>query len=46
VVASATGAVAETAGRQAHLVDPLDADGWRSAMHRVCVDEDWCRQLR
>jgi alpha-1,3-rhamnosyl/mannosyltransferase len=46
VIASTAGAVAETAGRQAHLVDPLDADGWREAMRRVCTDEDWWQSLR
>ena len=46
VLASTAGAVAETVGRQAHLIEPLDLDGWRRAMQRVVVDDDWWRQLR
>ncbi len=46
VLASTADAVAETVGRQAHLVQPLDADGWRQAMLRVVTDEDWWLQLR
>jgi alpha-1,3-rhamnosyl/mannosyltransferase len=46
VVASTAGAVAETVGRQAHLVEPLDIDGWRQAMQRVLTDDDWWRSLR
>jgi alpha-1,3-rhamnosyl/mannosyltransferase len=46
VIASTAAAVAEVAGRQAHLVDPVDVDGWRDAMLRVCNDDDWWRALR
>lgn len=46
VLASTAGAVVETAGSRAHLIDPLDRDGWREAMTRVIVDDDWCQSLR
>lgn len=46
VLASTADAVRETAGGQAHLVDPLDLDGWRDAMQRVIQDDDWREQLR
>jgi alpha-1,3-rhamnosyl/mannosyltransferase len=46
VLASTAGAVAETAGAAAHLVEPLDVAGWRDALARVCADDDWWRQLR
>jgi glycosyltransferase involved in cell wall biosynthesis len=38
--------VAETVGRQAHLIEALDIDGWRRAMQRVVEEDDWWRQLR
>jgi alpha-1,3-rhamnosyl/mannosyltransferase len=46
VLASTTGAVAETVGPHAHLIDPLDTDGWRDTLERVCTDDDWWRSLR
>jgi alpha-1,3-rhamnosyl/mannosyltransferase len=46
VLASTAGAVAETAGAAAHLVEPLDADGWRQALARVCGDDGWRQALR
>jgi alpha-1,3-rhamnosyl/mannosyltransferase len=46
VLASTAGAVAETVGKQAHLIDPVDLDGWRSALIRVTTDDDWWAQLR
>jgi alpha-1,3-rhamnosyl/mannosyltransferase len=46
VLASTAGALVETVGRRAHLVDPLDLDGWRSALRRVAEDDDWWRELR
>jgi alpha-1,3-rhamnosyl/mannosyltransferase len=46
VLASTAGAVAEVAGRKAHLIDPEDAAGWRQAMMRVTTDEDWWLDLR
>jgi glycosyltransferase involved in cell wall biosynthesis len=46
VLASTAGAVAETVGRQAHLIEPLDGTAWRQAMQRVVQDDDWWRHLR
>jgi alpha-1,3-rhamnosyl/mannosyltransferase len=46
VLASTAGAVAETVGRQAHLIEPMDVDGWRQAMLRVVRDDDWWKELR
>ncbi|MDY3561549.1 glycosyltransferase family 4 protein [Gemmata sp. JC673] len=46
VLASTAGAVAETAGGVAHLIDPHDEAGWRDAMLRVCTDDDWWRHLQ
>jgi alpha-1,3-rhamnosyl/mannosyltransferase len=46
VIASTAAAVREVAGRQAHLIDPEDSDGWRSAMLRVISDDDWRQSLR
>ncbi len=46
VIASTAGAVVETAGQRAHLVDPMDLAGWRDAMARVIADDDWCDRLR
>ncbi|HEY7427372.1 MAG TPA: glycosyltransferase family 1 protein [Gemmataceae bacterium] len=46
VLASTAGAVVETVGRQAHLIEPLDIDGWREAMRRVVEDDEWWRSLR
>ncbi len=46
VIASTAGAIAETVGRRAHLVQPLDIDGWRAAMRRVADDDDWHHELR
>ncbi|MHB1421631.1 MAG: glycosyltransferase family 4 protein [Gemmataceae bacterium] len=46
VLASNAGALVETVGRQAHLIEPLDRDGWRQAMQRVIEDDDWRQELR
>jgi len=46
VLASTTGAVAETAGGAGHLIDPQDEDGWREALRRVCTSEEWWQSLR
>jgi glycosyltransferase involved in cell wall biosynthesis len=46
VLASTAGAVAETVGGQAHLMDPADLAGWRDALRRVCTDDDWWNELR
>jgi alpha-1,3-rhamnosyl/mannosyltransferase len=45
VIASMAGAIAETVGRQAHLVNAPDLDGWRAAMLRVIEDDDWHAEL-
>src|SRR5207244_13458208 len=46
VLASTAGSLVETVGSRAHLVDPLDVDGWRAALQRVGEDDDWWRSLR
>jgi len=46
VLASTAGALVETVGTQAHLVDPHDLDGWRSALLRAGEDNDWWQTLR
>jgi alpha-1,3-rhamnosyl/mannosyltransferase len=46
VLASTAGAVVETVGKQAHLIEALDIDGWRRAMQRVVAEDDWWQQLR
>jgi len=46
VLSSTAGALRETVGRKACLIDPLDVDGWRNALERVVVDDDWWRDLR
>lgn len=46
VLASTASAVVETVGRKAHLIDPNDDDGWRAALARILVDDDWWHALR
>jgi alpha-1,3-rhamnosyl/mannosyltransferase len=46
VLASTAGALVETVGCRAHLLDPRDEDGWRAALLRVATDDDWWRELR
>ena len=46
VLASTAGAVAETVGPRAHLVDADDLTGWRDAIARVIADDDWHAHLR
>lgn len=46
VLASTAGALVETVGSRADLMDPLDLDGWRRAMTRVLKDDDWWQSLR
>lgn len=46
VLASTAGAVVETVGARAHLIDPFNLDGWREAMIRVIEDDDWWQSLR
>jgi hypothetical protein len=36
----------ETVGRQAHLIEALDGDGWRAGMQRVLTDDDWWQRLQ
>jgi alpha-1,3-rhamnosyl/mannosyltransferase len=45
VLASMAGAVVETVGKKAHLVDAHDLEGWRDAMQRVIMDDDWRAEL-
>jgi alpha-1,3-rhamnosyl/mannosyltransferase len=46
VIASTAGAIVETVGAKAYLVEPEDIGGWRDAVARVLQDEDWTRSLR
>lgn len=46
VIASTAGSLVETVGPKAHIVDPLDVDGWRAAMIRVLTEDDWWLSLR
>jgi glycosyltransferase involved in cell wall biosynthesis len=46
VLCSTAGALVETAGGRAHLIDPLDEDGWREALQRAATDDDWQAELR
>ncbi len=46
VLASTAGALVETVGRKAHLIEPMDLDGWRLAMQRVVEEDDWWQALR
>jgi alpha-1,3-rhamnosyl/mannosyltransferase len=46
VLASTAGALVEVLGTQAHLVEPEDTDGWRSALAHVLQDDDWWHALR
>ncbi|MSU80505.1 MAG: glycosyltransferase family 1 protein [Gemmataceae bacterium] len=46
VLASTAGSVVEVVGPCAHLLDPNDLTGWRDAMQRIIVDDDWQRSLR
>ena len=46
VLTSTAGALVETVGSQAHLVEPEDTDGWRDGMARVLEDDDWWQLLR
>lgn len=45
VLASRIGASVEVVGGQAHLVPPDDRDGWRAALQRIIVDDDWRNAL-
>jgi alpha-1,3-rhamnosyl/mannosyltransferase len=46
VLASTAGALVETVGAYAHLIEPDDLDGWRDGMRRVVADDEWWRSLR
>jgi alpha-1,3-rhamnosyl/mannosyltransferase len=46
VLTSTAGALVETVGARAHMVDPDDLDGWRAALFRVVRDQDWWQSLR
>jgi alpha-1,3-rhamnosyl/mannosyltransferase len=46
VLASTAGALRETVGSHAHLIDPEDFDGWRGALRRIITDDDWRSRLR
>jgi glycosyltransferase involved in cell wall biosynthesis len=46
VLASTAGALVETVGSRAHLINPHDLEGWRDAMLRVIEDETWWHFLR
>jgi alpha-1,3-rhamnosyl/mannosyltransferase len=46
VLASTAGALVETVGCRAHLIDPRDEEGWRAALLRVATDDDWWEGLR
>src|SRR5581483_7509817 len=46
VLASTAGALVETIGSRAHLIDPDDVDGWRRALLRVTQDDEWWQALR
>jgi alpha-1,3-rhamnosyl/mannosyltransferase len=46
VLASTAGSLVETIGGHAHLIPPLDVDGWRAGLRRVLEDDDWWSSLR
>jgi alpha-1,3-rhamnosyl/mannosyltransferase len=46
VLASTADTVAEVVGERAHLLASEDFAGWRDAMQRVIIDDDWHSALR
>lgn len=46
VVASTAEAHREVLGRHAYYVDPLDLEGWRSALLLAATDDDWLKRAR
>jgi alpha-1,3-rhamnosyl/mannosyltransferase len=46
VLASTAGAVVETCGRRAHLIEPEDVEGWKQALQRIVTDQEWWQSLR
>lgn len=46
VIASKAEAVREVLGTRAHFVEPLDIDGWRTALKHAVTDDDWLTEIR
>jgi alpha-1,3-rhamnosyl/mannosyltransferase len=46
VLASTAETLVETVGGKAHLIPPHDVDGWRAALARIIVDDEWRASLR
>lgn len=46
VLASTAPAVREVVGDHAHSTDPADEEGWRTALARAALDDDWIAALR
>jgi alpha-1,3-rhamnosyl/mannosyltransferase len=46
VISSTAASLQEVLGSHAHFVEPLDLDGWRSALTRAINDDDWLSDLR
>jgi alpha-1,3-rhamnosyl/mannosyltransferase len=46
VLASTAGALVETVGNKACLLDARDTEAWRRAMERAILDEEWLFSLR
>jgi alpha-1,3-rhamnosyl/mannosyltransferase len=46
VLASTAAAVREVVGECGFLIDPRDEAGWRIALSRAIIDDDWCSELR
>ncbi|MFN4260426.1 MAG: glycosyltransferase family 4 protein [Gemmataceae bacterium] len=46
VLASTAAALVEVTAGHSHLIDAEDGDGWRAAMQRVILDDEWLRKLR
>lgn len=46
ILASTAEAVVEIVGRCAEFLHPADDSGWREAMRRILVDDDWRDELR
>ncbi len=46
VLASRIGSVQETLGPHAHMIHPMDKEGWRRALFRSLKDEEFIRSLK
>jgi alpha-1,3-rhamnosyl/mannosyltransferase len=46
VISSKAGAVTEVLGPCGYSLDASDLDGWREAMRKVIVDNDWRNEIR